>query len=94
MVENEYALVGRRTGLRFRMGDKVRVRVVAANLDKRQIDYTILELPVQKQPKRQGSMPERAAVKPSKQGSGRPQERSKPSKGRDKQASSGRKKKK
>ncbi len=45
--EGEYALVGRHTGLRFGMGDKVRVRVVAANLEKRQIDYTILELPKQ-----------------------------------------------
>lgn len=47
LLEHEYALVGRNTGLRFRMGDKVRVRVVSANLDKRQIDYTILELPAQ-----------------------------------------------
>jgi ribonuclease R len=49
MMEREYALIGRNTGIRFRMGDKVRVRVVAANLDKRQIDYTILELPQQEQ---------------------------------------------
>jgi ribonuclease R len=46
--ESEYALIGRNTGLRFRMGDKVRVRVVSANLDRRQIDYSILELPEQK----------------------------------------------
>lgn len=43
--EHEYALVGRATGLRFAMGDKVRVRVVAANLTKRQIDYELLEVP-------------------------------------------------
>ena len=43
--EGEYALVGRSTGLRFAMGDKVRVRVAATNLAKRQIDYSILELP-------------------------------------------------
>lgn len=48
LLEHEYALVGRRTGIRFRIGDKVRVRVVAANLEKRQIDYTILDLPKQK----------------------------------------------
>ena len=42
-AESEYALVGMSTGLRFAMGDKVKVRVVAANLDKRQIDYTIME---------------------------------------------------
>jgi ribonuclease R len=45
--EGEYALVGRSTGLRFAMGDKVRVRVAATNLAKRQIDYSILELPEQ-----------------------------------------------
>jgi ribonuclease R len=38
-VETEYALVGHRSGRSFRMGDKVRVKVVATNLDKRQIDY-------------------------------------------------------
>ncbi len=42
--EGEYALVGRHTGLRFTMGDKVRVRVIAANLDKRQIDYALAEV--------------------------------------------------
>jgi len=57
LLEHEYALVGRNTGLRFRMGDKVRVRVVAANLDKRQIDYTILELPVQRRRSPMGTTP-------------------------------------
>lgn len=57
LLENEYALVGRRTGIRFRMGDKVKVRVVSANLDKRQIDYAILELPAQQQAKRPGREP-------------------------------------
>ncbi len=38
-IENEYALVGRRSGRSFRMGDKVRIKVVAANLTKRQLDY-------------------------------------------------------
>ncbi len=44
-VENEYALVGRSTNLRFAMGDKVMIKVVSANLDKRQIDFTIMEMP-------------------------------------------------
>ena len=35
----DYALRGLRTGRRFRMGDKVTVKVTAANLDKRQLDY-------------------------------------------------------
>ncbi len=50
--EGEYALVGHSTGLRFAMGDKVKVRVVSANLAKRQIDYAVLELPDQKGKKR------------------------------------------
>ncbi|MBA3827360.1 MAG: ribonuclease R [Taibaiella sp.] len=54
LMENEYALVGRGTGIRFRMGDNIKVRVVAANLEKRQIDYTVLDLPVQKIARRQG----------------------------------------
>ena len=39
LVEGDYSLVGRRSGRRFGMGDKLFIRVVAANLDKRQLDY-------------------------------------------------------
>ena len=39
LVEGDYSLVGRRSGRRFGIGDKVFIRVVAANLDKRQLDY-------------------------------------------------------
>lgn len=38
-IESDYSLVGRRSGKQFRMGDNVTIRVVAANLDKRQLDY-------------------------------------------------------
>ncbi len=38
-VETDYCLVGMRSGRKFRMGDKVRIKVVAANLIKRQLDY-------------------------------------------------------
>jgi ribonuclease R len=38
-VESEYCLVGLRSGRQFRMGDKVWIKVVAANLTKRQLDY-------------------------------------------------------
>jgi ribonuclease R len=38
-VETDYCLVGRRSGRTFRMGDTVRIKVIAANLDKRQLDY-------------------------------------------------------
>jgi ribonuclease R len=39
MVESDYSLVGLRSGRKFRMGDKVRIKVIAANLGKRQLDY-------------------------------------------------------
>ena len=39
LIESEYALVGRRSGRSFRMGDNVWIRVVSANLTRRQLDY-------------------------------------------------------
>ncbi|HET6255934.1 MAG TPA: ribonuclease R [Puia sp.] len=38
-VESDYMLVGRRSGRQFRIGDKLTIRIVAANLSKRQLDY-------------------------------------------------------
>ena len=38
-VESDYCLVGQRSGRKFRMGDKVWIKVIAANLVKRQLDY-------------------------------------------------------
>ena len=38
-VESEHCLVGHRSGRIFRIGDKVRIKVVAGNLEKRQLDY-------------------------------------------------------
>ena len=37
--ETDYALVGLRSGRKFRMGDLVTIKVVSANLAKRQLDY-------------------------------------------------------
>ncbi|RYY50707.1 MAG: ribonuclease R [Chitinophagaceae bacterium] len=37
--ETDYSLIGARTKKKFRMGDKVRIKVMAANLTKRQLDY-------------------------------------------------------
>ena len=36
-----HRLVGERTGVRYRLGDSVRVKVVAVNLDERKIDFEI-----------------------------------------------------
>ena len=38
-IESDYCLQGMRTGKKFRMGDKVWIKVIAANLTKRQLDY-------------------------------------------------------
>ncbi|WP_236059759.1 ribonuclease R [Chitinophaga rhizophila] len=48
--EQEYALTGLFTGRKIRIGDKVRIQVVAANLVKRQLDYDLVEP--------EGSLPE------------------------------------
>ena len=39
LVDTDYSLVGMRSGRKFRMGDRVRIKVVAASLEKRQLDY-------------------------------------------------------
>lgn len=39
MVESDYSLVGRRSGRKFKMGDKIFIKVVSANLAKRQLDF-------------------------------------------------------
>ncbi|HVK96240.1 MAG TPA: ribonuclease R [Flavisolibacter sp.] len=39
LVEGDYSLAGMRSGRKFRMGDRVRIKVISANLDKRQLDY-------------------------------------------------------
>ncbi|HYC27362.1 MAG TPA: VacB/RNase II family 3'-5' exoribonuclease, partial [Chitinophagaceae bacterium] len=61
-VETEYALVGRRSGRTFRMGDKVYVKVIATNLAKRQIDYEWVITSTIKQ----NGQPKQEAPKPKK----------------------------
>ncbi len=39
VIEGEYCLAGMRSGRKFRMGDKIMIKIVAANLTKRQLDY-------------------------------------------------------
>ena len=54
--ETDYALVGLRTKQKFRMGDLVKIKVVAANLSKRQLDYEWV-------PKTGSSKPDRSGTK-------------------------------
>lgn len=46
--ETDYSLVGGRTGQKFRIGDKVTIKVVSANLGKRQLDYEWVKASPQK----------------------------------------------
>ncbi|MCO5241008.1 MAG: ribonuclease R [Chitinophagaceae bacterium] len=39
LIESEYCLSGKRSGRTFRMGDKVWIKVISADLGKRQLDY-------------------------------------------------------
>ncbi len=45
-VESDYCLVGRRSGRVFRMGDKIRIKLISANLVKRQLDYEWVVAPI------------------------------------------------
>lgn len=41
--EKNYCLVGRRHNHRYRLGDNIKVRVARANLDKKQLDFAIVD---------------------------------------------------
>jgi ribonuclease R len=45
-VEKEHLLMGTRTGIRFRIGDQVRVQVARVDLERRQIEFVPAGLPV------------------------------------------------
>ena len=49
--EEEYALIGRNTGMRFTIGDKLKIRVESADISKRQINFGLAEMPAQKERK-------------------------------------------
>lgn len=57
-LESDYALVGMHTGKRFRIGDKVKIQVLAASLEKRQIDFGYAN--------EEGKILEKAAPKPKR----------------------------
>jgi ribonuclease R len=42
-LERKYMLIGERSRKIFRLGDRVRVRVDAANLERRQIDFSLVQ---------------------------------------------------
>ena len=60
MLKNDYyqfdsikhALLGERTGKRYRLGDKVNVKVAQVDLDKREIDFVVVEELIEKPKKK------------------------------------------
>ncbi len=61
-LEADYALVGMHSGMRFRIGDKVKIKVEAASLEKRQIDFGYVA-EAQKETKKAKKQPATGAVK-------------------------------
>ncbi|HRF27189.1 MAG TPA: ribonuclease R [Ferruginibacter sp.] len=62
--EADYALVGIRTRKRFRMGDRLTVKVAGANLSKRQLDYAwVPEMPAKKTKSKNTVQPEKKTKK-------------------------------
>ncbi|MBD5201736.1 MAG: ribonuclease R [Bacteroides sp.] len=47
--ESNHCLVGRRSKTRYRLGDKIKVRVARADLDKKQLDFVLADAPVRRQ---------------------------------------------
>jgi ribonuclease R len=41
--EKKYALIGRRTGKRYRVGDSVKVQVMSVNIENREVDFTLID---------------------------------------------------
>lgn len=60
LIESDYQLVGLRSGRTFRIGDPLRIKVVAADLTKRQLDYEWLK---GKGSTDEAAVPKRPAVK-------------------------------
>ncbi len=66
--ERNYCLIGRRTHHRYNLGDKVKIRVERANLERRQLDFSIIsdaKTPVNPQPS-QGQKPTKSAGRKGK----------------------------
>ncbi len=60
--ERNYCLVGRRHNNRYRLGDEVKVKIARANLDKKQLDFVLVE---DNEPKRQQQRADRLEQGPA-----------------------------
>lgn len=69
--ERNYCLIGRRTHRRYNLGDKVKIRVERANLERRQLDFSIIsdaQTPVNPQP----SQPQKPTKSAGRKGKAKP----------------------
>ncbi len=69
--ERNYCLIGRRTHRRYNLGDKVKIRVERANLERRQLDFSIIsdaQTPVYPQP----SQPQKPTKSAGRKGKAKP----------------------
>lgn len=69
--ERNYCLIGRRTHRRYNLGDKVKIRVERANLERRQLDFSIIsdaQTPVNPQP----SQPKKPTKSAGRKGKAKP----------------------
>lgn len=64
--ETDFALAGRNTGIRIHIGDKLRIKVIAVHVERRQIDYSLTMLPGQKDIKKRKEKKEHFHHQPPK----------------------------
>lgn len=76
-LEDQYALVGENSKRRFRLGDRVRVRVASVDLEERQIDF-VLDEPEGKRGTRRGARGSAGKPRGAPAGKGRGQPAGKP----------------
>ncbi len=63
--EQHYKIVGRRTGVVYRLGDPVRIRVKSTNLDQRLLDYELIETELESRVEERRSWKEASGTRPS-----------------------------
>jgi ribonuclease R len=66
LVDTDYSLQGMRSGRRFRMGDRVRIKVIAASLEKRQLDYEWVLTTTTEETKEEQPQPVKQKQKPKR----------------------------
>ncbi|WLD92882.1 ribonuclease R [Alkalihalobacillus sp. AL-G] len=91
--EQQYAMIGERTGKVFRIGDELQIRVISVNIDERAIDFEIvgMKAPAQRRHKDRarvissgGKSPTKERKKNDKQNGGGPQSKKKKKNKKDK----------